>query len=147
MDPNNPTSVPPNLIFGTVLADIAGIGVNPVTGDNVGRLGGINSWDNAHSWNQYHCQNYDYYGNNIYSWTGSNSSFDPYLVMKNVVQMEKEATSRGAAPLNPFEAIGRFVRAYYYYNLTSLFGDVPQTQALQAPQNSCLLYTSPSPRD
>lgn len=133
-DQNNPTSVPPNLIVGTLLADISGIG-------NAGSLGGINSWSSTHTWNQYHCQNYDYYGNNIYSWTGSSSSFDPYLVMKNVVQMEKEATTRGAAAVNPFEAIGRFIRAYYYYNLTSFFGDVPQAQALLAGVNSSPAYT------
>jgi len=131
-DPNNPTSVPPNLILGTVLNDISGNG-------SQGSLGGINSWSSVHAWNQYHCQNYDYYGNNIYSWT--NGSYDPYLVMKNVVQMEKEATTKGAAAVNAFEAVGRFIKAYYYYNLTSLFGDVPQAEALQAPENSSPAYT------
>ena len=132
VNPNNPTSVPPNLILGTILTDISGTGSN-------GNLGGINSWDNVQDWNQYHCQNYDYYGNNIYSW--SNGSFDPYLAIKNVIQMEKEASSRGATKVNPYEAVGRFVRAYYYYNLTSLFGDVPLTEALQAPANSTPAYT------
>ncbi|MEO5595427.1 MAG: SusD/RagB family nutrient-binding outer membrane lipoprotein [Chitinophagaceae bacterium] len=131
-DPNNPTTVPPSLVLGTVLYDISGSG-------SAGSLGNVNSWSNVHSWNQYHCQNYDYYGNNIYGWT--NGSFDPYLVMKNVVQMEKEATNRGAAVVNPYEAVGRFVRAYYYYNLTSLFGDVPEAQALQTGNNNPA-YTS-----
>ena len=131
-DPNNPTSVPPNLILGTVLTDMSGTG-------SAGNLGGINSWSLVQGWNQYHCQNYDYYGNNIYSW--SNGSFDPYLVLKNVVQMEKEVTSRGVSAVNPYEAVGRFIRAYYYYNLTSLFGDVPQTEALQAPEVSAPSYT------
>src|SRR5580704_4281627 len=85
-DPNNPTSVPPNLILGTVLTDISGTGTQ-------GSLGGINSWSLVTAWDQYHCQNYDYYGNNIYAWTNNSSSFDPYLVMKNVVQMEKEAAA------------------------------------------------------
>ncbi|HVZ96966.1 MAG TPA: SusD/RagB family nutrient-binding outer membrane lipoprotein [Chitinophagaceae bacterium] len=133
-NPNNPTSVPPGLILGTVLTDISGTG-------SQGSLGGINSWDNVQDWNQYHCQNYDYYGNNIYSWTGDNASFDPYLVVKNVMQMENEALSRGAESVNPYEAVGRFVRAYYYYNLTSLFGDVPQTDALQGSKNSSPAYT------
>ena len=131
-DPNNPTSVPPGLILGTVLTNLSGTSGN-------GALGGINSWDAVHTWNQYHCQNYDYYGNNIYSWTSG--SFSPYLVLKNVVQMEKEASSRGAAAVNPYEAVGRFIRAYYFYNLTSLFGDVPQSQALQAPSNPTPVYT------
>jgi len=132
-DPNNPTSVPPSLILGTVLVDMAGQG-------SAGNLGGLGSWSNVHSWNQYFCQNYDYYGNNIYSWT--NGSFDPYLVLKNVVQMESEATTRGAATINPYESVGKFIRAYYYYNLTSLFGDVPQAQALQAGANSNPAYSS-----
>jgi hypothetical protein len=131
-NPNNPTSVPPQLILGTVLTDISGTG-------SQGSLGGINSWSNVHDWNQYHCQNYNYYGNNIYSW--SNGSFDPYLVLKNVVQMNKEALSRGSAALNPYEAVGRFIKAYYYYNLTSLFGDVPEAEAVEAPQNSTPTYT------
>jgi SusD/RagB-like outer membrane lipoprotein len=132
LNTNNPTSVPPSLILGTVLLDVSGNG-------SQGSLGGINSWNNVQDWNQYHCQNYDYYGNNIYSWT--NGSYDPYLAMKNVVQMEKEATSRGASPVNPYEAVGRFIFAYYYYNLTSLFGDVPQAAALQASSISSPAYT------
>jgi hypothetical protein len=130
-NPNAPTSVPPALILGTVLTDMSG------TGDQ-GSLGGINSWGNVGDWNQYHCQNYNYYGNNIYSW--SNGSYDPYLVLKNVIQMEKEATSRGAAAVNPYEAVGRFVQAYYYYNMTMLFGDVPQAQALNT-SNTTPSYT------
>jgi hypothetical protein len=126
-NPNNPTTVPPQLILGTVLTDMSGTG-------SQGSLGGINSWSNVHDWNQYHCQNYNYYGNNIYSW--SNGSYDPYLVLKNVAQMEKEALLRGSAALNPYEAVGRFIKAYYYYNLTSLFGDVPETQALDAAQTT-----------
>jgi len=132
-DPNNPTSVPPELILGTVLTDMSGNG-------SAGSLGGVNSWGYVAQWDQYHCQNYNYYGNNIYSWAGG--SFDPYLVLKNVVQMEKEVTTRGGTPVNPYEAVGRFIRAYYYYNLTSLFGDVPLTQALEAPQNSSPSYTT-----
>jgi len=131
-DPNNPTSVPPSLILGTVLNDMAGTG-------SQGSLGGINSWSNVHDWNQYHCQNYNYYGNNIYTWT--DGSFDPYLVLKNVVQMENEATKRGAAAVNPYEAVGKFVRAYYYYNLTSMFGDVPQADALGGAANATPTYT------
>ncbi len=134
LDPNNPTSVPPGLILGTVLTDISGTG-------SAGSLGGINSWSNVQGWNQYHDQNYDYYGNNIYSWDANNASFDPYLVLKNVVQMEKEAASGGAVSLNPYEAVGRFVKAYYFYNLTSMFGDVPLAQALKAPAISMPAYT------
>jgi len=131
-DPNRPTNVPPGLILVNVLTAVAGNG-------SYGTLGGLNSWNNVQNWNQYFCNNYDYYGNNIYSWT--NGSFDPYLVLKNVVQMEHEATAKGAGAVNPFESVGRFIRAYYFYNLTMLFGDVPLTQALLGSGNPTPSYT------
>ena len=132
VDPNDPTSVPPQLILGTVLSDISGNG-------SQGSLGGILSWGEVAQWDQYHCQNYDYYGNNIYSWTSG--SYDPYLVMKNVNQMDKEVTSRGGSAVNPYEAVGRFIKAYYYYHLTSMFGDVPEADALETPVNKTPTYT------
>lgn len=137
-DPNDPTSVPSSLILGTVLTDISGTGTQGRL-SATGSSEGVNSWDGAHRWNQYHCSNYDYYDNNIYSWT--NGNFDPYLVLKNVVQMENEAKAIGTPALNPYEAIGRFARAYYFYNLTSMFGDVPLTEALQGVVNKSPSYT------
>jgi hypothetical protein len=131
-DPNVPTSVPPQLVLGTVLTDISGTG-------SQGALGGINSWSNVSQWNQYHCENYDYYGNNVYSWTAQSASFDPYLVMKEVQQMDGEVLTRGGSAVNPYEAIGRFIDAYYYYHLTSMYGDVPETQAY-TPQEQVFLY-------
>lgn len=138
-NPNNPETVPPNLILGTVLTDMSGTGT-------AGRLAvagsgeGINSWDAAHRWNQYHCSNYDYYDNNQYNW--NNGNFDPFLVLKNVMQMEQEVLNRTpSATTNPYEAVGHFIRAYYYYNLTSLYGDVPQSAALQSIQNFTPAYT------
>lgn len=120
------------------MTDISGTGAaGRLSG--TGSSEGVNSWDGAHRWNQYHCSNYDYYDNNIYSWT--NGSFDPYLVMKNAFQMEKENSTRGAPAVNPYKAVGRFVRAYYYYNLTSLFGDVPQTEALDVAVTQSPAYT------
>ena len=65
---------------------------------------------------------------------------DPYLVMQNEKQMELEATTGARSP-NPYEAVGRFVKAYYYYNLTSLYGDVPLTDALQGALNTTPAYT------
>jgi hypothetical protein len=137
VDPNDPTAVPSSLVLGTVLTDISGTGTaGRLSG--TGSSEGVNSWDAAHRWNQYHCSNYDYYDNNIYAWT--NGSFDPYLVLKNVVQMENEAKAIGTPPLNPYEAIGRFIRAYYFYNLTSMFGDVPLNDALQGALNKNPAY-------
>jgi len=144
-NPNAPSSVPAALILGTVLNDMSGENGASASGS----LGGVNSWDNVHDWNQYHCQNYNYYGNNIYSWTDgsvnsngtSNGPFNSYLVLKNVVQMENQITSLGGNAINPYEAIGRFIKAWYFYNLTSLMGDVPLTQALEGQTNQAPSYT------
>src|SRR5580692_2802126 len=133
-NPNVPSSVPPQLILGTLLNDMFGNGLQC-------SLGRINSWSNVGDWDQYHCQNYYYYGNNIYSWAANSASFDPYLVMQNEKQMELEATARGTAAVNPYEAIGRFVKAYYYYNLTSMYGDVPLDGALEGALNTTPTYT------
>src|SRR6185312_5211255 len=135
VNPNVPGSVPPQLVLGTLLTDMSGTG-------SQGSLGGVNSWGEVAQWDQYHCQNYDYYGNNIYSWAANSASFDPYLVMQNVRQMDQEATARGAAAVNAYEAVGRFVKAYYYYNLTSMYGDVPLDDALGGPKNITPAYTS-----
>ena len=64
-----------------------------------------------------------------YNW--QSGSFDSYLTLKNVVKMEEEAAGKGMPAVNPYEAIGKFVRAYYYYNLTSMMGDIPLADALK----------------
>jgi SusD/RagB-like outer membrane lipoprotein len=143
-NPNNPTTVPPSLILGTVLTDMSGTVTNAsATGYNagsmIGNLGGTASWDAVHRWNQYYCVNYNYYNVNNYSW--QNGPFDSYQVLNNVVQMEKEAITRGAAAVNPYTAIGKFVRAFYYYNMTSLMGDIPQANALEGTANPAPSYT------
>ena len=135
INPNVPSSVPPQLILGTLLNDMAGNGPQ-------GALGGTLSWGEVAQWDQYHCQNYDYYGTNIYSWAATNASFDPYLVMQNEKQMELEAKTRGTSAVNPYEAVGRFVKAYYYYHLTSMYGDIPLETALEGPEVTTPTYST-----
>ena len=60
VNPNKASSVTPDLLLGTVLIDVSGTG-------SVGRLGGINSWDNVHKYNQYFLAAYGYYGDNQYN--------------------------------------------------------------------------------
>jgi hypothetical protein len=132
-NPNKATSVTADLILGTVLRDVSG------TGDN-GRLGGINSWDDAHKYNQYYIGAYGYYGDNQYGW--QNGSFDSYLTLKNVIKMEEEAAINGLPQVNPYSAIGKFIRAYYFYNLSSMMGDIPLSQALLGKDNSTPVYDS-----
>ena len=140
-DPNDAATITPNLVLGTVLTMMSGTTSEGSTG--VGALGGVNSWDLVHGWNQYSCQNYDYYGTNIYTWSDnqtetdnaqltSDGPFNSYLAIKNVVQMEAEA-NKLYGDTNAYEAVGRFIKAYYFYNMTMLMGDVPLKQALQSP--------------
>ncbi len=53
-DPNDATTITPNLVLGTVLTMISGTTSEGSTG--VGALGGVNSWDLVHRLNQYHCR-------------------------------------------------------------------------------------------
>lgn len=132
INPNKASGVTPDLLLGTVLTDVSGTG-------SVGKLGGINSWDNVHKYNQYFLAAYGYYGDNQYNW--QNGSFDSYLVLNNVMQMEKEATNKGLPAVNAYEAIGKFIRGWYYYNMTSMMGDIPLNDALQG-NNQTPSYTS-----
>ena len=118
---NQAKTVDPNLLLGTVLTAISGTGT-------YGELGGIASWGSVQKYNQYFLGAYAYYGDNQYTW--ANASFDSYLVIKNVLQMEKEAKRIGQPDINAYEAIGKFVKAYYFYNQTSMNGDIPLSAAL-----------------
>lgn len=121
-DPNRATSVPANLILNGILADIA---ERPFT--------------NTQRWNQFYACNYAYYGDQEYNWTGI--SFSTYNTLKNVVKMEEEASKSIAAP-NPYTAIGKYVKAYMYYNLTMKTGDIPVSQALKSLDNTAPKYDS-----
>jgi hypothetical protein len=76
--------------------------------------------------------NYAYYGDQLYDWTGV--SFSTYNTLKNVIKMEEEAAKSIPSP-NPYSAIGKYVRAYMYYNLTMLTGDIPVSEALKSLTN------------
>lgn len=118
-NPNIPTSVPPDLVLNRVLNSLSS------------GLGGVEPWGAVARYNQYYCRNYQYYGDNQYNW--NNGPFDVYLnVLKNVTQMELEASRSSGRNNTPYHAIAKFLKAYYYYNLTSLMGDVPMSQAIQA---------------
>ena len=114
-DPNRATSVPANLILNNVLLDF--------------NEGAFNS---NQRWNQYYVCNYAYYGDQEYDWTGY--SFNGYNMLKNIAQMESEASKSVAAP-NPYTAIGKFLKAYYLYDLTMNLGDIPVAEALKGLTN------------
>lgn len=114
-DPNRPTEVPASLILNGVLNDLA-----------------YRPWDLTQRWSQFTCCNYNYYGNQEYSWTGASLN---YTTLKNVMKMEEEAKKAGAADVNPYSALGKFFRAYFFYQMTTKVGDLPLAEALQSLDN------------
>jgi Starch-binding associating with outer membrane len=85
-------------------------------------------WGIEQRWNQYYCCNYNYYGNQEYNWSGASLY---YTTLKNVIQMEDEAKRAGAKDVNPYSALGKFFRAYFFYEMTMRVGDLPMKEALQ----------------
>ncbi len=106
---NRPASVPPSLILRGVLADI-----------------NEEPWSLEHRQNQYWACNYNYYGTNEY-WTSASLN---YLTLKNVLKMEEEAAKGGSA-INPYTALGKFMRAILYTRMTLKVGDLPLDDALK----------------
>jgi Starch-binding associating with outer membrane len=111
VNPNLPTSVPPSLILKNALSKM-----------NDG------AWNDVMRYNQFYCSNYNYYANNEYNWGNTDLK---YTTLKNVVQMEKEAITAGAKAVNPYAALGKFLRAYYFTIMTLQVGDLPMKEALQ----------------
>ncbi|OOQ57175.1 SusD/RagB family nutrient-binding outer membrane lipoprotein [Mucilaginibacter pedocola] len=107
---NVPTAVPAALLFNGVLNDISEMPDG-----------------SKETYAQYYLNNYDYYGNNRYDFGGGD---DYYTTLKNVVEMEKAAAASGGQAINPYEALGKFFRAYLFGKMSLEMGDIPMTEAL-----------------
>ena len=118
---NRPTTVPASLIFNGVLNEI----------DEA-------PWSLEHRQNQYWCCNYNYYGTNEY-WSSASLSF---MTLKNIIKMEDEALRSGAAEINPYTAIGKFLRALFYTRMTQRVGDLPLDEALKGLENDAPAYNT-----
>jgi hypothetical protein len=121
-DPNRPGEVPPSLVFTNVLY---GMYYSP--------------WSDEQRWNQFWCSNYAYYDDQEYDWT--TTSFN-YNQLKNVNQMITEAKRVGMAENNPYAAIGKFMKAYYFIDMSMRLGDVPLADALKSLDNTKPKYDS-----
>lgn len=115
-NPNRPESVPPSLIFTSVENDL-----------NLDK-----PWSNVTRWNQFDVCNYNYYGDQRYDWTGASWN---YITLNNIQQMEKEALKAGLPAVNPYSAIAKFCKAFFYYRMTNLNGDIPLAEALKLDSN------------
>jgi hypothetical protein len=114
-DPNRSTSASPSLVLRGILKDVYD-----------------SPWDDESRWCQYWCINYNYYGTNEY-WTGS-ADFR-YTTLKNVLKMEEEAARINLPTVNAYSSVGKFLRAYFYYQMTMRVGDVPMSEALKGADN------------
>lgn len=108
---NLPNNVPASLLFNGVLNSL------PILPDGQKEI-----------YDQYYLYNYDYYGNNRYD---LGSGDDYYNALKNVVAMEKQAAATGGGAINPYEALGKFLKAYFFSRMSLEMGDIPMSQALQ----------------
>lgn len=122
-NPNRAESVSADLVFRGIASD----------------MNGDRPWSNVTRWNQFDCCNYNYYGDQRYDWTGGSMN---YTTLKNVVKMEEEAVKRGLPEVNAYAAIGKFQRAFFYYRMTSLMGDLPLKEALKGLENDKPVYDS-----
>lgn len=118
---NLPSTVPPSTLLRSILVDM---------------------WDAPFNQdernNQYTCSNYGYYDDNTY-WDGVNHSQYAslnYTDLWNVLSMESQASQAAAGSTNTaYHALGKFFRAWYFYQMTMKVGDLPMTQALQGTTN------------
>jgi hypothetical protein len=90
-------------------------------------------------WSQYFLINYDYYGNNRYDF-GEGSTY--YGSLTNVVKMEEEAKRQGLPEVNPYAALSKFFKAYFFTKMSLQMGDIPMTQALKGLENLTPSYDS-----
>lgn len=124
-DPNRPVNVPASLVLQGVESDMF---------NNIGR-----PFSAEMRWNQFYCSNYNYYANNEYTWTEGRNH---YNTLKNVIKMEEEAKRAGLADVNGYSALGKFFRAFFFYEMTSRMGDLPMSEALKGIDNTTPKYDS-----
>lgn len=119
---NVPNMVPPSLLLSGALNELH----DEPFGDD-------------EKWSQYFLINYDYYGNNRYDF-GSGKNY--YTTLKNVIMMQKEAINQGLPKENVYDAMAKFLKAYYFSKMSLEMGDIPMTEALQGVNNLTPKYDS-----
>jgi Starch-binding associating with outer membrane len=121
-DPNRPEQTPASLVLNGILNDMY-----------------QRPWGDVQRWNQFNCCNYNYYGNQEYAWTSTGLN---YTTLKNVMKMEEEALRTGSPAQNAYSALGKFFRAFFFYQMSMKTGDLPMTDALQSLSNPTPKYNS-----
>jgi len=136
-NPNVPSVVPASLLLNGVLNNFPDLPDGGYASGNQSSVVYNNTSNKDEIWCQYYIYNYDYYGNNTYDF---DSGADYYTTLKNVIAMENQALATGGAAVNPYEAMGKFFRAYFFSKMSLDRGDIPMTQALQGLGNLTPAY-------
>jgi hypothetical protein len=108
-DPNNAEHTHPKLLLKT-------IAYNTFTGQGTGAMFASRMFVNSDG-----ASNEQYY-------TWDRGSFDRYNTLRNVTKMMKEAEIQQTPE---YIYLGKFFRAYQFYELTRAFGDIPYSEALK----------------
>jgi len=134
---NVPASVPASLLMNGVLNDMVDLPDGATSSSHQSSDVYTYASNKDEIWCQYYIYNYNYYGNNTYDF---DSGPDYYGTLKNVLAMEAQATTAGGATINPYEAMGKFFRAYFFSKMSLERGDIPMTQALKGLSNLTPTY-------
>jgi len=134
---NLPNSVSSSLLLTGVLTNMVDLPDGATTSSTQSAMVYPNASNKDEIWGQYYIYNYDYYGNNTYDF---DSGADYYTTLTNVIAMETQATASGGAAINPYEAMGKFFRAYFFSKMSLERGDIPMSQALQGLKNLTPAY-------
>lgn len=117
---NKPTSVPAGLLFNGLLNRMYDA-----------------PYGSGERYSQYYLCNYDYYGNNRYDFGEGDNHFDD---LENANKMIEEATKVGLPTINPYSALSKFFKAYFFTKMSLEMGDLPLTEALQGLENLSPAY-------
>jgi SusD/RagB-like outer membrane lipoprotein len=117
---NKPTSVPASLLFNGIAYAMFDA-----------------PYGSGERFSQYFLCNYDYYGNNRYDF-GSGDNY--YSTLKNTDKMVGEALKSGLPTVNPYDAMAKFFKAYFFTKMSLEMGDIPMTDALQGSNNLTPTY-------
>ncbi len=127
---NLPSSAPPSLLLTGALE----------------HMNDQNAWtgkQGSMSAAQFFLSTYDYYGTNNYDqgpFTKTTDNFEYTTVLQNIVQMEIEAKKGATTDLNPYSAMAKFLKAFYFHLMSQKLGDIPMSEALQAEKNPTPKY-------
>lgn len=119
-DANRPGNVTPSLLLNGILNDLYN--------------GPYGSYER---WNQHFLINYEYYGNNRYDF-GEGVNF--YNTLKNVIKMEEEAKNMQLPEVNSYSALAKFLKAYFFTQMSLQMGDIPMNEALKGLENLTPAY-------